>query len=225
MPERTVAERLERYLFGYRPPRERPFNALASVGGAAPRAPARPKPVRPKHPTTLRLIQLVEDGKVINQACAAQLLGVSHQRVQQIVKAEGLMLGSQHQKNTLIEWPCPECGIAVQMWTVSRNLRQSAYCRACSTRARERPVPVAALCSVAQCKRDARTRGLCMGHFNRWQNDGAAFDTGAVQEYGHRGTGCTEEECPNGYYAKGLCRSHYARLRTLRNWKQAVRRA
>ena len=188
MAERTVAERLERYLFGYRPPRERPFNALASVGRGRKWTQGAP---RPKHPTTLRLIQLVEDDKVINQACAAQLLGVSHQRVQQIVKAEGLMLGSQHQKNTLIEWPCPECGLAVQMWTVSRNQRQSAYCHACSTRARERPVPVAVLCSVAQCGRDARSRGLCLGHFNRWQNDGAAFATRVVRECGHRGNGCT----------------------------------
>ncbi len=84
--------------------------------------------------TTERLIRLVERGEVNSQSCAGRLLGVTRARVQQIVAKEGLKLGVKPQPNTLIEWPCPDCGKPVQMWTRARHYRKTARCASCSTR-------------------------------------------------------------------------------------------
>ena len=81
--------------------------------------------------TTERLIRLVEKGEMSSQACAARALGVSREYVRQIVNKEGLKLGRRQQKNTLIEWPCPECGKPVRMWTRNRSYRKTAYCGSC----------------------------------------------------------------------------------------------
>lgn len=86
--------------------------------------------------TATRLIRLIEKGGVSSQACAAGVLGVSRQRVNQIIAAEGLTLGKQHQPNIRIKWPCPSCGTTVKMWTSARNGRKTAFCRPCS---RKRP--------------------------------------------------------------------------------------
>src|SRR3989304_5606128 len=76
---------------------------------------------RPVGETTRRLVELVKAGKLVNQNCAAKVLGISRQRVNQIIQREGLKLGREQQPNTLISWPCPGCGQEVKMWTAQRN--------------------------------------------------------------------------------------------------------
>ena len=208
----TRPDTLERYLYALDRPQGKPV---------LPPKIREPKPVRPKHPTTLRLLRLVENGQVVNQACAATLLGVSHQRVQQIVKAEGLRLGRTWQPNTLITWPCPDCGADVQVWTKHLRDRKTVYCGACSTRARERPVPTLRSCSVSGCVRGDYSRTFCMGHYSRWRSEGDGFDKAPIEEYPHRYIGCSRASCSNGHYAKGLCKNHYARNRTRINWEPA----
>ncbi len=84
--------------------------------------------------TTERLIRLVERGEVNSQACAGRVLGVTRERVRQIVNKEGLKLGRRVQPNTLIEWPCPDCDKPVQMWTRVRMYRKTVHCASCRTR-------------------------------------------------------------------------------------------
>ena len=82
--------------------------------------------------TSERLIRLVDRDAVRTQQCAADLLGVSYQRVQQILNAEGLRIGRGNQRNTLIKWPCPICGKPVAMWTNQRQRKRTAFCRKCA---------------------------------------------------------------------------------------------
>ncbi len=91
--------------------------------------------------TTERLIHLIDKDAVVNQACAADVLGVSKQRVSQIVKKHGLSLGQRKQPDTLISWPCPGCGAKREMWTRRRNNRAPVVlCKPC--RAKEYRVTV-----------------------------------------------------------------------------------
>ncbi len=81
--------------------------------------------------TTERLIRLVERGEVANQACAAGVLGVTASRVQQIAAKEGLTFPKGPQKNTLISWPCPGCGVKREMWTSKRHHSPAVLCKPC----------------------------------------------------------------------------------------------
>lgn len=89
--------------------------------------PRRPSPARDK------FLKLVAKGNV-TAACAMPILGVSRQRIHQLERRTGQKLMRLNQPNTLISWPCPTCGSTVQMWTVQRNQRKSAFCRKCVQR-------------------------------------------------------------------------------------------
>ena len=175
----------------------------------------------PERTTTERLVRLVEQGEVINQACAARVLGVSKERVRQIVNAEGLALGRRMQPNTLITWPCPNCGKSVEMWTTQRNHRKGAYCPPCAshfgTLGQERR-RVGRSCEVLGCERPHRARGWCATHYLRWKNGQAQ---GPIRRRSGTAVGCSKALCDEPHDSKGLCRLHYRMLRTVLNYEPA----
>lgn len=78
-----------------------------------------------------RVLYLISEGKVTTLTCAAQLVGVSRERVRQIVREEGILF-QKTQRNTLITWPCPQCGGEAQMWTKERNSKAATNPALCS---------------------------------------------------------------------------------------------
>ncbi len=110
--------------------------------------------------TTERLIRLVERGEVVNQACAGRVLGVTRERVRQIVAQEGLRLGRKNQPNTLIEWPCPDCGKTMRMWTKDRNVQRTGMCVRCAS---------------GRKKQDYCKRGHLMAETQMWRGDGNRY--------------------------------------------------
>ena len=171
--------------------------------------------------TTERLVRLVESGKAQSQACAGRALGVSRERVRQIVKAEGLTLGHHtKQPNTLISWPCPACGKSVEMWTVWRQQRRSAYCTSCARHLNARRSFGARRqklqCSAPGCHRQRRARGWCPTHYKRWKKG----QDMAPPIRTHFGTErCKAQGCQERHNAKGLCLAHYAQAQTLAAWE------
>ncbi len=173
--------------------------------------------------TTERLIRLVEKGEVNSQACAGRVLGVTASRVQQIAAKEGLTFPGGPQKNTLISWPCPGCGVAREMWTERRSTPPPVLCKPCSaashqvtltceTCGKERTVARSErksktnLCRPCYLKAD-RPRMVALGraHHNKFQ------------EYCHRGhlLAETRRKSAGRYYCR-LCsrensRRYYAK--------------
>ena len=164
----------------------------------------------PERSTTERLVRLVESGKAQSQACAARALGVSRERVRQIVNEQGLTIKRFYQPNTLISWPCPGCGRTVEMWSARRNNRKTAYCQSCKRRCFDAPAPTRPLCSVGSCQRQVVAGGRCAGHNMRWKQGRPLDKTPllARAQVGH----CSTADCPNQHYAKGVCRLHYYRI-------------
>src|SRR5260221_13817688 len=72
------------------------------------------------------------------------------------------------------------------------------------------------LCSIEGCKYKVRARGLCMTHWRHVKATGNPFltlRTKLAQE--NWKIKCLIPICTNGARAKGYCRSHYVRNRTL----------
>lgn len=62
-------------------------------------------------------------------------------------------------------------------------------------------------CAVDGCDRDAKSRGWCHAHYQRWRAHG---DVRA--DIPLRGTGdCLVEDCDRSRHARGYCRTHYRR--------------
>ncbi len=160
--------------------------------------------------TTERLIRLVERGEVANQSCAAGVLGVSHQRIQQIAAAEGLTFPKSPQKNTLISWPCPGCGTKREMWTKQRQSATAVLCKPCRVAShqvtitcevcgKERTIPrsespyKSTLCRPCWLEAD-RPRMVALGRANH----------NKFQEHCHRGHLMAEERRKSGgrYYCR-----------------------
>ena len=180
----------------------------------------------PERTTTERLVRLVEQGEVINQACAALVLGVTRQRISQIVRKEGLSLGlAKGQPNTLIDWPCPNCGTKVEMWTNRRNARSSAYCTSCSHHFRSgrafKGGRQARRCSVSSCDSPHRARGWCASHYYRWKGGFGSMGT-PIQRRPRSEGACSADGCAEPHRAKGLCAAHYRQAAHLVNWERTV---
>jgi len=135
------------------------------------------------------------------------VLGVSRERVRQIVNQRNLTLNAK-QPNTLISWPCPGCGDEVSMWTATRNLRRTVYCKSCSAFYRpNKLIPLDLECSIPDCPELRRARGYCINHWKRWRRHGDPLGGGPSKLRPKRF--CSETGCPRRHYARSLCRSHY----------------
>jgi HNH endonuclease len=65
-------------------------------------------------------------------------------------------------------------------------------------------------CSVEGCNRDAKERGWCHGHYQRWYQRG---DLTPERPLGRKTEGiCATDGCERTIYARGLCSPHYRRL-------------
>ncbi len=187
------------------------------------RTPPKPKKRGPqidRSPTSTRerLRLLVEQEAVGSKSEAANALGVSRERVRQICEEDNLPIRSPVQKDTLIEWPCPDCGETVRMQTSQRNSRKTAWCRPCASkhtglRLRGK-LKTYRTCSIPECEDRHNARGWCAAHYTRWKRHGDPLDTGrpATRIY-QREIGCSTDGCNDQFYAKGLCRSCYDRGR------------
>lgn len=157
--------------------------------------------------TTERLIRLIDKDAVSSQKCAADVLGVSKQRVHQIVHEEGLSLGRTLQRNTLISWPCPGCGAAVRMWTKARSVERTTYCRSCSARRFAGVKPTGRRCTVPHCENAHQARGYCHPHYYRWRRYGDAVKGKVITPV----PACSAEDCSARSHTRGFCRLHYTR--------------
>jgi hypothetical protein len=63
-------------------------------------------------------------------------------------------------------------------------------------------------CAVDGCDRQAKSRGWCHGHYQRWRTHG---DVQATRPLRSSGT-CDARDCDRPRYARGYCNTHYRRL-------------
>ena len=63
------------------------------------------------------------------------------------------------------------------------------------------------ICSIEDCAKTARARGLCINHYRRWQRHGDPL--GGM----HFKTTCEVEDCTRPHDAKGFCKMHYNRAK------------
>lgn len=141
--------------------------------------------------TAERLVRLIEQDKVCNQASAARVLGVSRERVRQILNRQGISF-HKHQKNTLISWLCAGCGQKVEMWTVFRNNPRTGLCNRCANAARRKRVTIQ--CADCGERREVRP---CEASAVRCR---ACFETQAIVR------------CPDCGKERSMAPSHIKRL-------------
>lgn len=90
--------------------------------------------LKPKPARSHEIVRLVQSGKFQTQQCIADRVGLSRQRVSQVLQNAGIQFGCTKQPNTLLSWPCPGCGATVEMWSELRNhypLDERVFCVAC----------------------------------------------------------------------------------------------
>jgi hypothetical protein len=63
-------------------------------------------------------------------------------------------------------------------------------------------------CAVDACEREAKSRGWCHAHYQRWRRDG---DVDAEQPLGGVAA-CSSPGCDQPHHAHGFCQGHYRRL-------------
>ena len=88
--------------------------------------------LRPDNINAQRIVAAAEKGKYKNMACIATEVGVSRERVRQILNATGhIYFGSRHVR---LQWPCPDCRKSITM-NASRLRGIShmpSHCRTCA---------------------------------------------------------------------------------------------
>ena len=112
---------------------------------------------RPDNLTAQRIVAAAESGKYTNMACIAREIGVSRERVRQVLNATGhTNFGQRHVR---LQWPCPDCGETINM-TASRLRGIShmpSHCRDCAKNyCRRGHRAMRTRCRV--CERDRRRR-------------------------------------------------------------------
>lgn len=108
--------------------------------------------------------------------------------------------------------PCSKCGCDLPLGKRGK----SKVCHSCCE---------SAVCSVDSCDRPIKTRGMCGPHYARWLNVGTpyrpcsrcgvglSFDTPASTKFCGDCQSCSVDGCTEKAAGRGLCRSHYSRLR------------
>lgn len=88
--------------------------------------------MRPNNTTTPRVLAAVKSGKFTTQTCVATEVGVSRERVRQILNASG---DTEFGHRILrFEWLCPECEIPISLtrYQLARLVHMPAHCRPCA---------------------------------------------------------------------------------------------
>lgn len=151
---------------------------------------------------------LIATGKMESLVCVANIVGVSRERIRQIVNRRGLSL----RYSNPLEWPCPRCGIAVK--TTTRALvyaNRKVFCRRCSSAGDNLKRRSNRCCSIAGCERKHQAHGYCASHYSRWKR-GFPMELPIRQKASCQG--CRAVNCREAHSARGYCRAHYDQLRT-----------
>jgi predicted RNA-binding Zn-ribbon protein involved in translation (DUF1610 family) len=82
--------------------------------------------------TTEQLKEIIDAGVCTTQLEAAKIIGISRERVRQIVKKQGWEFGKKMTPFKEILWPCPDCGTEVRSDSSHINQRKTSYCQPCA---------------------------------------------------------------------------------------------
>ena len=85
---------------------------------------------RPDNLIAQRIVAAAESGTYKNMACIARKLGVSRERVRQVLNATGhTNFGPRHIR---LQWPCPDCREPVKVARSGLRVHMPAHCRECA---------------------------------------------------------------------------------------------
>ncbi len=89
--------------------------------------------IRPGNLNAQRVVAAVESGKFKNMACIADEVGISRERVRQILNATG-NTEFGYRRFRRLEWPCPDCGVTISLrpGDLDRTIHMPAHCRMCA---------------------------------------------------------------------------------------------
>lgn len=86
--------------------------------------------------TSEKVARIVAKNPRLTLECIGLRVGVSRERVRQIVQRDGLTRVDQQEarRRHLLEWPCPNCGAPCKTWSGGAlNRRKTVYCNRCAT--------------------------------------------------------------------------------------------
>ena len=84
----------------------------------------------PDNATAQRIVAAAESGKYKNMACIARAVGVSRERVRQVLNATGhTNFGPRHIR---LQWPCPDCRRTVKLAASQLRIHMPAHCQKCA---------------------------------------------------------------------------------------------
>ena len=172
------------------------------------------KPARPTNPTLVKLKRLLRGGEVESQSDAARKLGVSRQRVHQLIKLDGLKAPRGWGHVTI---HCSECGKSVTRHrSQHRALKRPDLCASC--RAKLGPTLIVLTCK--RCGRERRfpahvarrlTSGLCRSCWARAIPKGRRRRPAIVVECSNCGAKRTYRAALAKVLKTTLCRKCYRR--------------
>ena len=86
--------------------------------------------IRLDNPNVQRIVAAAESGKYKTMTCIANEIGVSRERVRQVLNA----IGHTQFGRLRLEWPCPGCGTIVSLTRaqLDRIRHMPAHCRKCA---------------------------------------------------------------------------------------------
>lgn len=67
-------------------------------------------------------------------------------------------------------------------------------------------------CSVSGCEKEARARGWCNTHYERWRQGRDVNAPGDLRSRSRPFVACSVDGCEAKHYCKGLCSPHYSKL-------------
>ena len=132
-------------------------------------------------------------------------IGISRERVRQIIKEKGLVRLVKPNKVYL----CDDCGNKT-------NKKKSSLCDSCSYRHVTTDRWKYPKCSINSCNRRYEANGYCSPHNKRIAKFGHPQEDTPIRDYTsrpHVKVGCKEKECEDRHYAKERCRHHYNAFR------------
>ena len=80
-----------------------------------------------------RIVKLAESGEFSSMRCIGDHVGLTRERVRQVLRSEGVSFRKK-QEPTLLRWPCPDCGTIIERSSLVRNnwRKLPAHCRPCA---------------------------------------------------------------------------------------------
>ena len=171
-------------------------------------------------PNPDRIERLILTGEMEDMVCVAKIVGVSRERVRQVMVTRGIDKTLLRRNSAIpIEWLCPRCGGIVQTTTrrIEIGAKTTPFCQKCASSG-DSPGHKQAdiLCSVTNCDRKHRANGYCITHYDRRRSNQIPMDD-PIRPRNAKFYGCTAVDChEKEHYALGYCRKHHSQLRSLK---------